>query len=494
MLPLHGRDHPISRLPVELRAEVFIRWAEEDKDGPWLASLVCKSWRKEVLSCPRAWSFIQLDLEDKKAHLMRAPLIDDPEWCIEEDSEEAHGRSNSRPLELWLERSANCVLSVSLILGRVCPSVLIIHATLAKFAVVMDRVANIEVGLESRMVADSLLDMFWELAPELRCLTIKCGQSFRHRCNPWEVEDVIIPSIPKVIKKSPALRGLFLHDCMLPAQGSIAYGHLRELSLVSVNCSVGIFLISISACCRLEILSIESCQFHSLPSDPVDAHKLVITMPKLTSLEFTGSGQVLRYIHAPMLETLRAGWDDPYCIVEAQIEGSLSEEDENTIMDYYRDITVARGLALVEFCKRSPSIITMRLQHARIREDALISCLRLTPHLRSLELKGSFIGGEAFRALSVHLIDGKVSLCQHLKTLALESCHKVTGLMLRKFVHARDDSCRLDRVSIAKCEKISEEHIHAIRGFCRKLKIEFVPWEQEDPENYPAEENGDQEG
>lgn len=49
-------------LPVELLADIFLRWESIDKDGPWTASEVCKHWRHVVLGCPRVWCNVTYEL------------------------------------------------------------------------------------------------------------------------------------------------------------------------------------------------------------------------------------------------------------------------------------------------------------------------------------------------------------------------------------------------------------------------------------------------
>ncbi|KZT27676.1 hypothetical protein NEOLEDRAFT_1240222 [Neolentinus lepideus HHB14362 ss-1] len=453
-----------------------------DKDGPWVASIVCRLWRAIVLSCPLAWSSVQLDLEDK---VRRAPLIDDPEWCIEEDSEQENSNSNRRPLDLWLERSGNCSISLSLILGRICPTALTIYDVILKFAAVMDRVETIELGVESRMVADSLLYMFWDKAPRLRYLTVKCGRQFQETSRFWEFEDVVIKSLPVAITKAPALRGLTLHDCTFPDGDNIAYRGVRELSLVDVKCPS--ILASFDG---LEVLNIESCSFN----------RARVVLPNLKSLKVRDYAEapedVLLTIRAPALELLEVKVDNPYRCLTIKSETRNSEKAEIEIDKVTRDFKEkmdTQGSSLVKFARHSPMIKTMKLVNVYVKDAALITCFRRLSHLRSLTLIGSWIGGEAFKALSEQLADEEVAICQQLKTFMLESCPLVRGTMLKKFIDARDDGCRLSRLGVVRCEKILEEDIIAawLCDLSASLQIDYVPWEEavivptdEDEEEY----------
>lgn len=44
----------VNELPVELLANIFIFWARNDEDGPWMAAAVCQHWRKVALNSSEA--------------------------------------------------------------------------------------------------------------------------------------------------------------------------------------------------------------------------------------------------------------------------------------------------------------------------------------------------------------------------------------------------------------------------------------------------------
>ena len=104
------RRFPIDDLPEELLAEIFVWWADIDKDAPWMATLVSRQWHSTVLSCPRAWNKIHVCLTHPEEK-------EDPEWCVEEEDNDPHRQR--RPLRLWFARARDADLYVSVEIGRI---------------------------------------------------------------------------------------------------------------------------------------------------------------------------------------------------------------------------------------------------------------------------------------------------------------------------------------------------------------------------------------
>ncbi|TFK56878.1 hypothetical protein OE88DRAFT_66631 [Heliocybe sulcata] len=515
------RQDPISRLNADLAAEVFLHWVAVDKDAPWMASMVSRLWRKSILSCPQAWSIIRVDFEDKPLSEPPIQLLDDLEWCIEEDTEpdlettyEPRGRP--RPLALWLERAGSCPLFLSLILGRTYPAVPYMCRVWDKLLSAIGRAQEIELGAESRMVVDVILELLSDPAPGLRRLSVKCGVSFLRKADPWlDCEKSSLKSLLQAVAAAPALYALTLQDCLPSTYDRTAFSRLRELTLMDVRCTPGglvslladfrdLEVLDINSSCLLvgDALSSSSQEFE--PSRSIRLRKLKTL--KLTSFHTHALAFLLRSLHAPLLRALEIRCDGPIIFsvrstkdVEAgdeETKRNKTSEDER--MHTFLDEMVTLGNALVDLVNTTPYLSSLTLQYVYIKDPALAACLHPLPNLQSLTLVGIFISDRTFRALSQQSSRGKVSICQQLKHLELERCPFVTGRMLARLVNARHGGYRLTRLNIIRCEKILEKDITAawICDYSASMKIYYVPFEahlddtsdedDEDDEEYDA--------
>ena len=93
------RGGPIHRLPLELLMVIFSFCISRDRivwpsptHGPLLLVRICSAWREIVLSMPKMWSSIYLDIRSKQCGSKYVEMVD-----------------------TWLGRSGNCPLSLTLV-------------------------------------------------------------------------------------------------------------------------------------------------------------------------------------------------------------------------------------------------------------------------------------------------------------------------------------------------------------------------------------------
>lgn len=128
---MHALRTPINALPIELLSYILTLWAFIEKDGPWIASTLCKHWRNVVLKSPLAWSNITYELR------MIDPISS--VWCpyareqsqdVEVDVEGSEQDKETiktavckkrRPFLLWLQRTGKANFSLNIFIENRYP-------------------------------------------------------------------------------------------------------------------------------------------------------------------------------------------------------------------------------------------------------------------------------------------------------------------------------------------------------------------------------------
>ncbi|KAG5637188.1 hypothetical protein H0H81_005445 [Sphagnurus paluster] len=100
---------PARRILPEILQEIFIHCLPEDrnqamsaKEAPLLLGLVCRSWRRLSIACPRLWSSIHI------------PVLYNTLFSIPIVGNEQTPRLRNDAVKRWLDRSGNCPLTISL--------------------------------------------------------------------------------------------------------------------------------------------------------------------------------------------------------------------------------------------------------------------------------------------------------------------------------------------------------------------------------------------
>ncbi|KAJ7778381.1 hypothetical protein B0H16DRAFT_1360352, partial [Mycena metata] len=102
---------PLRRLPLDIIQEIFVACIPTHRncvmsasEAPVLLGRICSSWRAIALSTPRLWSRLHV-VESQRFHGADLALI------------EAKAAQRFAATEMWLGRSGNCPLSISLLCG-----------------------------------------------------------------------------------------------------------------------------------------------------------------------------------------------------------------------------------------------------------------------------------------------------------------------------------------------------------------------------------------
>ncbi|CAL1694608.1 unnamed protein product [Somion occarium] len=448
------------RLPEELLADILLRWSFIDEDGAWMASAVCKHWRRVILSCPQAWAKVSLTFKPEVAKVPE-------EWCIEEDDLDraASPREKQRPLARWLQRSAGVPLFLRIHVEVLAPGLYDKMANLLPHIMShLDRVVELEINSDSSIFTSSILVLFSSHLFRLRRISLHFVRSRRLVILLPEGEDFGLPDFWTLFSACRELHAITVRGCGLPvpANPTPIPQQLTYLDIQQVAPDhQGIMCLPL-LCKNLTVLHIHSISPFCSDTPP----NMRISLPNLTTLSLLNMGTsdlayLLRDIDAPRLSRLSlSGFGESEWRVEIE-EGAKTYE-----------LFAGMGEAFEAFIMRCPEIRELHISDTLFPDRHLLAVLQHLNNLRELHLQRTFVGAPALRALTrVHPAEevaGKKILCPQLWRLKFVHCDFVSAEYLARLVQSRNSissaTSPIRKLTLNYCRSILEKDAQTIRN------------------------------
>ncbi|KAJ7633177.1 hypothetical protein FB45DRAFT_914541 [Roridomyces roridus] len=263
--------YPILTLPAEITSEIFLQFLPSyphrpsfgESQSPSFLLQICRRWRDVALTTPALWSAVELMLEPHD-HVRQRHLLD-----------------------MWLQRSANCPLSIRLeydmengeriAIIRECVRALLCHASRWQ-------------DMEFVLPLESFRDIAGSM-PLLRSLTIGIDD-----CDE-------VPGTPAALfADAPVLNHVVLHASFSPFFVRLPWSQITTLEAEALYTDEAVEILRHSTMllnCTLTILDGDPWADSSIPPLPL----------RSLSLEYIAGGthelrQLFRALHLPLLETL----------------------------------------------------------------------------------------------------------------------------------------------------------------------------------------------
>lgn len=467
--------YPVNdRLPEELLAEILVFWASIDEDGAWMASVVCKYWRRIVLSCPKAWTNVSLIFKSD-------PPKEPKEWCIEEDDLEraASPRGRPRPLPLWFERSGDLLLSVHLYAEVTFPDLnLALGKRLGDLMLGFGRVRHLNIDIDSVHMIEAMCNLFSRHLPILQSLYLnnRCDRK-RHRYGSHLPSSFDLTEFWPSFDRSRELRTIVLRGCAIPAPHtrSPLAELITTLDTDTVTLNPNGTLVMTSVCTNLTTLRLHPGQWFpsSRPTPPALRTPLhSLTSLSLGNLDAVDATHFLREFNTPNLLHLSLGGTGDSQFISRIQEGAKT-------YDLYSDM----GNAFKAFVTRSPRIRELCLSKTFFPDRHLVEVLRQLDDLQELRCKKTYVGTPLFRALSKLVTPpegpNKRLICPQLQRLKFVSCSLIQVDQLVSLLRARN-SPEISQVPIRKltlklCDNIYEEEASKIKAANPEIMLWFKP-------------------
>ncbi|KAI0931592.1 hypothetical protein AcV7_001061 [Taiwanofungus camphoratus] len=466
---------PINVIPDELVAMIISLWSEIDEDAVWMASGVCQHWRRVVLANPTIWSRIYL-------HFKPAPPKLEPQdeaWCIEEDEVEliASSRGKLRPLPLWIERAGTAELAIHMQVHTTSPMLsVVLGEAITLLAPEMARVRELEVSVDSNILATELLSLLWEVA-QPRCLrhfAMLCTEraEFCAKAEELHVLTDILHNAPRM--KSLTCKGCFPLKTM---EHDFPSSRLRSLDLADLQIDLRSLLPILLDCDNLTILHMLNVR-HALTVSwwsrkELNSPPVTVTLPALKQL----------YLHKVPFEDfveLAPCLDAPnLCLFSLQNLGYMEEYQRILRGGKSYDTMSAFGNAVAAFTARTPALAILHLSSSLLPDRYLLKALQHLPHLAELRLNNLLVGAPAFRGLTPPYTKSPSStrktlcpevkkslICPRLTHLTISNCDLLAGNLLVDFVRARKkclDTLQVSFLDVRECKKVDQDHASSIR-------------------------------
>ncbi|KAJ7769464.1 hypothetical protein B0H16DRAFT_256245 [Mycena metata] len=280
----HNRNLPISRLPRELLAEIFILWCErcDIEDSSWVScSRICSSWRRIALDTAPLWSHIIF----KSAEWMRL--------CIQ--------RSKSSLLII----DANIALDP-------------LHdALICEALTLLDKIGTIRLRVFSQVNSDRLLESLAGPFPMLSSLTIGPAEF----PSPFMPFDIKLQAYPNLRALSVGTHTRFILPLPTP-------NRLVSLELYNSRNMADFRWSKLTDVLQL-LVELERLVLRSFPVPAVGAR---ISLPNLRDLHLTGSPlecrQLVQTLECPLLRSYNIDLYDVDFIEELFqcVPGNLSRD------------------------------------------------------------------------------------------------------------------------------------------------------------------------
>ncbi|KAF7792557.1 hypothetical protein EIP86_003598 [Pleurotus ostreatoroseus] len=458
----------INRLPTEMLSEILVQWSRIDEDGPWMASMVCKHWRRVALQTQEAWAMPRLHYSP--------PKVSDEQWCIEEEDIEAVEcpRDKTRPIDLWLER-AGASQDITLVLTAfiACPQLAIrITSELRALQKHMPRIRVLLLTVETDAIAEHVLSMFKSMSPCMRLKHLEVTLTRSPRL-PWNLRIAFAEqsTLRGLWDFAPRFETLTCKGCLpgfpIPLKSDSSYRFLRAIELDQVQlCPLR--LANILTDCT-ELRSVRLSRIHN----PYP-HQVFQPVPQLHVLPRVHTFEVIRcttlYVHKTMQTFTLPGLE------QFTIENFGLDEIKNELAEGQKvyELMAEFGQAFADFMLRSPKLTTMHIRSSALPDRYLLSVLRNTPILRTLCLSRMFVGTPAMRGLLSHHrartqanetnpVAEQAVPCPLLQHLHLDRCDLIDGDIFVSVVRSRKTSGGttepLASISVEDCPKITQRHI-----------------------------------
>ncbi|KAI0348249.1 hypothetical protein BDW22DRAFT_1424441 [Trametopsis cervina] len=429
----------INRLPHEILSQIFVMWAHDDEDGPWMAAAVCGYWRKVVLATSQAWGRITLRLEPAKEM--------DPEWCIEEEDLEmaASPRNKRRPLGLWLERADGAELSLHLTINPLCPGLEEeIWSIMNGIKERTQCLRRITLLVESVFLTETILEIISVQMPECRLQHLEIVLSEKRV--PVELRD--LHSEGRLITRfwdfAPPAETLVFRGCVPPSGQSSSASHVHTLVVEDVERAVPLHMFP-----NIRHLEMKSVQIIRLSSPDPPPFQFLETL-SIHSMSTVHCALWMTKLKAPNLTHLSIG-----NYGKQELHDLWSKDPESK----WADIMHEFGSAFTCFVRNSPSVGSLHLRRSPIDDIHFLEILEELPGLHELSIDTLLIGTPAMRGLTPGppgKSKGRRVLCPRLQHLHIENCASIQKTSLLRLLEARykerNRCAPIERLTIADCE------------------------------------------
>ncbi|KAK7695086.1 hypothetical protein QCA50_002276 [Cerrena zonata] len=484
-----------TRIPEELLAEFLIFWASVDEDGPWMASAVCKYWRRVVLSNPKAWNKISLIFKS-------GPSKVPEEWCIEEDDLEraASPRARPRPLPLWLERSGNLPLSIHLYMEFTYPKLNDeFGKRLGDLMLLLGRARHLKIDADSDHLLETICNLFAGRLPKLHTIWLNSRGDRRLYVSRWlpdEPQDLTV--FWSTFDGSQNLRSIVSRGLKIPAPPT----HSPIMQLITdFDTDVPFLTSEVSNYPNLTTLRLHSGPAQwSTPNGQTPALRIPLhslTTLSLGNINAVAAAYLLQEFDTPNLLCFTLGGNGDPLFINQIREGAKT-------YDLYSDM----GNSFKAFATRSPKIRELHLTHTLFPDRYLIEVLRQLDDLQELHFTKTYVGTPVLRALArlppATESRKKQFICPRLQRLKFVGCNLVKVDQLIPLIRARNTSqtgsVPIRKLTLNFCEDVHEEGMERIRAVSRGLVLRFKPpvdveeVDEEEDEEAEAMNEGDSQG
>ncbi|KIP11157.1 hypothetical protein PHLGIDRAFT_114818 [Phlebiopsis gigantea 11061_1 CR5-6] len=471
----------IESLPIELISAILVFWAAVDHEGPWMATGVCKHWRRVVLASPKAWSHISLLLKAQRGTALYA------------EEEETPPRGKRRPLELWLERSGGANISLKIDADTGYP--LLVPKLVGYCDVLSDyvhRIRDFTLQVELLPVAKAVISSLPPMTLDYCKVSIAQPRLPRQ----WRNENTALgppegDTLWSFATSGHTAQTLVFDGCrpyVTPASTQLANTTSLEISKVHLRGRELVDVLRSAGTLSLTVLKLGGIPARERLAPPRDATPNgYITLPYLRHLSLQNETmafceEIFAMLDTPNLDTL-----------EVQ-NGGLAELRSLTPYDRddvnFGELTAGFGTKFVHFTRRVPQLRLLCLEKSGLHDRHFIQALKYLDLLRELQMDCLLIGAPFMRALTPPS-DGKnlnkPLLCPRLQRLEISRCDLLQGEYLVALVRSRNKndsqtSPILDLV-VKGCKGVGEEYAEEIRHIDPerlRLRLQLCTREEDD--------------
>lgn len=455
-LPLGMQIPAVNALPIELLGHIFSILAYIDDDGPWMASMVCKHWRRVILQSPRAWSNISLLLKN-----FPNPT-EDQTWCIEEDAE-VPPRGARRPFDLWLSRSGDTPISLLVVVEDNYPWIAIdVVECFHKLEPCTHRIRNITLHVESTCLADCMIPMLPPM--KLDHLEVKISNARIPRLWRGVMYPPEGPFLTNFWWKDHTANNAVFDGCFPQVVDALGASRLSFNNLPLHHGTLAKMLKLEQNLNTLEFSTIVTFSANFGDGPAIES----VTLPALRNLSVQRAAMdwcasLFDWLHAPALESLTIS-----NFGLAELRWRMATLPMLKSFEAVGDI----GGAFVEFTERTPGITSLNVAHSGLHDRYIASGMRNLRHLREFRTQETVVGAYVLRALDVDLpkVDrnrSKPPVCPKLERLHFSRCEMLKGddlvsVVRRRATHPSVSPIR--EVVLDECPEVTDTHVEQLRS------------------------------
>ena len=457
----------INRIPEELFYEVLVFWASIDKEAPWMASMVCKYWRHVIISCPKAWTNISLFLK-------YIPPPAPQQWCVEEDDLEraASPRGKPRPYDVWLQRSANLPLTVSVFANVLHPDA---NKELTRWMGALGsaspRIHHLKIDMDSVHFIAVICDIFGRGLTKLQSIWLTCRPENEWRFVAGMFGGDHLMDYPNFdqfwdcFSNLCDVRQIVLRGCTIsaPPVSSPLAKLITHYDTNGVLMSPDHVLTLPTVCTGLTTLRLDPLLWPPLP-ERLSISLLSLHTLTLCNADMNTATHLLQVFDAPNLTrfSLDSGG-------EISIKGSIGGGTKT--YDLYSNM----GSAFKDFVTRSSKIRKLHLANTFFPDRHLTEVVQHLDHLQRLSFEGTCTGTPFLRALARSY---PRFLCPRLQHLKFVHCSLVQMEHIKPLLCARDASqtaTSILRLTLNHCEEIRGERLGVLKVASPRTAVQFTP-------------------